>query len=130
MRSASAQALLHDIAESFTSYKKLLDLWKKGQLLDKPKPPKYRKKGGMAVVTSSARWVKLVSAPLNTGVDGMIKLSLGKQVKAWFGIDHFLLPMPSNLDFKLIKEFRIVPRNNCFYLECIYQQENVNPVQI
>ena len=114
MRSACAQQILHDVVESFTSYKKLLSLWKKGELVERPRPPKYRKKGGMAVVSCPARWIKLV--------DGMVKIPLGKQVKAWFGLAHFLLPMPSNLDFKSIKEFRIVPRNKCFYLECVYQQ--------
>ncbi|MGD1701536.1 hypothetical protein [Dapis sp. BLCC M229] len=82
------------------------------ELVQKPKPPKYRKKDGLAVVSYPARWVKLV--------DGMLKFPLGKQVKAWFGIDHFLLPMPSNLDFEKIKEYRFVPRNRCFYLEFVY----------
>ena len=80
MRSACAQQVLHDVADSFSSYKKLLALWKKGQLTEKPRLPKYRKKGGMAVVSCPARWVKLV--------DGMLKIPLGKQVKAWFGIDY------------------------------------------
>ncbi|MGK7893277.1 MAG: RNA-guided endonuclease InsQ/TnpB family protein, partial [Xenococcus sp. (in: cyanobacteria)] len=32
-------------------------------------------------------------------------------------------PMPSNLDFQDIKELRILPRNNCFYFEFVYQKE-------
>ncbi len=120
MRSACAQQVLHDVVESFTSYKRLSKLWKNGQLANKPRLPKYRKKGGMAVVSCSARWIKLV--------EGMLRIPLGKQVKAWFGLDHFLLPMPSNLDFKSITEFRIVPRNRCFYLECVYEQGEVNKV--
>lgn len=117
MRSACAQQLLHDVAESFTSYRKLLALWKRGELANKPKPPKYRKKGGLTAVSCPASWIKFT--------DGMLSIPLGKQVKAWFGIDHFLLPMPSNLNYKDIKEFRIVPRNNCFYLECVYKQKEV-----
>ena len=81
MRSACAQQVLHDVVESFTSYKRLSKLWKNGQLTNKPRLPKYRKKGGMAVVSCPARWIKLV--------DGMLKIPLGKQVKAWFGLDHF-----------------------------------------
>ena len=95
-------------------------LWKNGHLTNKPRLPKYRKKGGMNVVSCPARWIKLI--------DGMLKIPLGKQVKAWFGLDHFLLTMPSNLDFKSIKELRIVPRNKCFYLECVYQQNDVQKV--
>ena len=33
--------------------------------------------------------------------------------------------MPSNLDFKAIREYRILPRNGCFYLELIYKTENI-----
>ncbi|MDJ0600424.1 MAG: transposase [Crocosphaera sp.] len=120
MRSACAQQVLHDVVESFVSYKKLSKSWRNGQLANKPHLPKYRKKGGMAVVSCPARWIKLI--------DGMLKIPLGKQVKAWFAIDYFLLPMPSNLDFKLIKEFRIVPRNQCFYLECVYKQDDIKKV--
>ena len=153
MRSACAQQVLHDVVESFTSYKRLSKLWKNGQLASKPRLPKYRKKGGMAVVSYPARWIKLIDGgatqpPSYGGLESecviprcprnerrtqdsapkMLKIPLGKQVKAWFGLDHFLLPMPSNLDFKSIKEFRIVPRNRCFYLECVYKQDEVNKV--
>lgn len=119
MRSACAQQTLHGVIESFNSYWELLKLHKKGELHFHPKPPSYRKKGGMAVVTYPSRWVKLI--------DGSLKFPLGNQVKAWFGIDHFLLPMPSNLDFKSIKEYRILPRNGCFYVEFVYQQPSPHP---
>lgn len=33
--------------------------------------------------------------------------------------------MPSNLSFVNIKEFRIVPRNKCFYIEYIYKQPDI-----
>ncbi|WP_013323657.1 RNA-guided endonuclease InsQ/TnpB family protein [Gloeothece verrucosa] len=118
MRSACAQQLLHDVVESFTSYRRLLALWKKGELADKPRVPNYRKKGGMAVVACPSRWIKLIE-------NNQLKIPLGNQVKAWFGIDHFLLPMPTNLNYKDIKEFRIVPRNGCFYLECVYRQKEL-----
>ena len=48
-------------------------------------------------------------------------------MKAWFGIDAFYMPMPSNLDYKSIKEYRILPRNGCFYLELVYKVEPVKP---
>ncbi len=122
MRSACAQQICHGVVESFTSYRRLLALWKRGELADKPRLPKYRKKGGMAVVSCPARWIKLTE-------NNQLKIPLGKQVKAWFGIDHFLLPMPTNLKDKEIKEFRIIPRNNCFYLECVYQQQDLPKIR-
>lgn len=121
MRSACAQQVCHDVVDAFTSFKKLLDLWFTGQLEDKPRLPKYRKKGGLVAVSCPARWIKLTP-------EGQLKIPLGRKVKAWFGIDHFLLPMPSNLRFDDIREFRILPRNNSFYLECVYFQEETPKV--
>ncbi len=120
MRSACAQQTLHSVVESFKSYKALSKLYKKGKLKNKPRLPNYRKKGGLAIVSYPARFVKLIGNNL--------KFTLGKQVKSWFGIDHFLLPMPSNLEFKSIKEFRFVPRNGCFYLEFVYTQPDFKSV--
>jgi putative transposase len=37
----------------------------------------------------------------------------------------FYLPMPSNLDFKDIREIRILPRNRQFYAEFVYQVSQV-----
>jgi putative transposase len=137
MRSACAQQTLHSVIESFKSYGKLLKLYKEEKLHFRPKPPSYRKKGGMAVVSYPARWVKLVDNHLNRGIGHgecdspslALKFTLGNQVKAWFGIDHFLLPKPSNLDCNSINEYRIVPRNGCFYIEFVYQQKEVEKVE-
>ena len=117
LRSAVAQQACHKVGESFKSYLKLAKLYREGKLTYKPKLPKYRKKGGLSVASYPARWLKIV--------DGQIKFTLGKQVKAWFGIDSFTLPMPSNLDFKDIKEVRILPRNRCFYAEFVYKQKEI-----
>lgn len=76
----------------------------------------YRQ-GGLALVTFTGISVKLK--------DGMLRFPLGKQLKAWFGIDTFYLTMPSNLEHSSIREYRILPRNGCFYLELVYQKEVV-----
>jgi putative transposase len=120
--SDTAQQILGSVAESFKSYFGLVKAVKSGKLTQKPKLPKYRK-GGMAVVTYLGRSVKLEN--------GLLRFPLGTKVKAWFGIDAFYLPMPSNLDHKSIREYRILPRNGCFYLELVYKTEaiqvDVNP---
>jgi transposase len=54
----------------------------------------------------------------------MLRFPLGSLVKAWFGVDAFYLPMPSNLDFKTIREIRILPKNRCFYAEFVYKTES------
>jgi IS605 OrfB family transposase len=114
--SDTAQQILTTVAESFKSFIGLLKGIKKGTVTQRPRLPNYRQ-GGLALVTYTGRSVKLK--------DGLLKFPLGSKVKAWFGLDAFYLPMPSNLDYKSIREYRILPRNGCFYLELVYKTEDV-----
>ena len=118
MTSNSAQQCLISVAESFQSYKGLLKGIKKGTVTQRPKLPGY-KKNGLAVVTFSSRHIKLTSEGL--------RFPLGNLVRTWFGIKYFYLPMPSNLDYNSIKEYRILPRNGCLYIEFIYKVEEEQP---
>jgi putative transposase len=111
---SSMQQTCLNVGEAFTSFKKLLAKSRKGELDQKPKVPNYRVPGGLFTVTYPKRWLKLVN--------GQIRFPLGNQVKAWFGITEFFLPMPSNIEWSNIKEIRLLPRNRCFYAEFVYQQ--------
>jgi lycopene cyclase CruP len=114
LHSQVAQQCLTTIAESFRSFIGLLKGIKEGTVIQKPKLPSYRQ-GGLALITFPGQAVKLKAEGL--------RFPLGSKVKAWFGIDAFYMPMPSNLDYKSIKEYRILPRNGCFYLELVYKVE-------
>jgi putative transposase len=116
MHSQVAQQCLTTVAESFKSYFGLLKGIKKGTVTQRPKLPNYRNPG-LNLVTFPSQAIKL-----NT--EGL-RFPLGRQVKAWFGLAAFYLPMPSNLDVKAIREYRILPRNGAFYLELIYKVEAV-----
>jgi putative transposase len=111
-----AQQTLTSVAESFTSFSRLMKLWYQGKLENKPRPPSY-KKNSLKLATFPGADIKLSS--------GQIRLPLGSKVKTWFGIDAFYLPMPSNLRFEDIKEIRILPRNKSFYAEFVYKTEFV-----
>lgn len=119
LQSQAAQQTLTTIAESFKSFVGLLKAYKKGTILDRPKLPKYRKQG-LTLVSYPSQAVKLI--------DGQLRFPLGSKVKTWFGLDAFYLPMPSNLDYKNIREFRILPRNRCFYVEFVYKMDRKKPV--
>jgi len=118
LRSSVAQQALHKVADSFKSYQKLNKLYFEGKLANKPRLPKYRKSGGLAPVVYSKKWIALTEKG--------IKCSLGKQVKVWFGLDCFYLPMPSNLEFSDIKEIRIVPSRNCFCAKYVIKAPKIN----
>jgi len=113
LHSQAAQQVLRSVSESFESFKKLKQAFNRGEIADKPRPPKYRKPGGLALASYPKQALKLI--------DNQIIIPLGKQVKCWFGLDCFFVPMPSNLKFADIKELRILPRNRCFYVEFVYK---------
>jgi lycopene cyclase CruP len=116
MHSQVAQQCLTTVAESFKSFFGLLRGIKKGTVTQKPKLPNYRKPG-LNLVTYPGQAVKLK--------ENGLRFPLGSKVKAWFGIDCFYLPMPSNLEHKDIREYRILPRNGAFYLELVYKVQSV-----
>jgi IS605 OrfB family transposase len=122
LHSQAAQQILRSVVESFKSFKELDKKYSKGELHFKPKLPKYRKSNGYALVTYPKQALKLVG--------NSIKVPLGNSVKRWFKIDSFLLPMPSNLQFADIKELRILPRNQCFYAEFVYELLPVEAVEL
>ncbi|MCY7275785.1 MAG: transposase [Phormidesmis sp. CAN_BIN44] len=116
LHSQVAQQCLTTVAESFKSYKGLLKGASNGTVIQRPRLPGYRQ-GGLALITFPSQAVKLK--------DEGLRFPLGSKVKTWFGLDAFYLPMPSNLDFKAIREYRILPRNGCFYLELVYKTEAI-----
>ncbi|MGL4622129.1 RNA-guided endonuclease InsQ/TnpB family protein [Chroococcidiopsis sp.] len=113
LHSQAAQQVLRSVSESFESFKKLKSAFNRGEITDKPRPPKYRKSGGFALVSYPKQALKLVG--------NQIRIPLGKQVKCWFGLDCFFVPFPKSLKFEQIKELRILPRNRCFYVDFVYK---------
>ena len=102
---SSAQQTCKSVAEALSSFKKNLRRGAKTRL------PAYRK-AGLFTVAYPKKWLKIH--------EGQVKVPLGLQVKAWFGIDTFWVQFPTNLQWEDIKELRILPRNGAFYLEWVY----------
>jgi putative transposase len=114
--STPMQQTLRSVIEAWKSFKGLRDLYFKGQLHFRPKPPNY---------LEGSKLFK-VAYPNSGGQkpalkDGLLRFSLGLTVKRWFGVSSFFIPMPSNLDIAKVKEFTILPKNGAFYLECSYE---------
>lgn len=114
-----AQQALMGICESFKSYRELLQKWYKGELVGRPKPPHYRKSGGLTGISYPAQHLGLNEA-IETG---MIRLPLGATIKRLEGVSEIYIPAPANIHPEQIREVRIFPRNRCFYVEWIYQRE-------
>jgi putative transposase len=120
MPSVPAQQTLLSVSEAFKSFRGLRELFFKGELEQKPKPPNYRESGGLYKVAYPN-----IGAGKPSFIDGLIRFPLGNQINRWFKVKEFFLPLPTNLDFQKIKEFTILPKNGEFYLECSYELDPV-----
>lgn len=116
----AAQQVCGAVGESVKSFKGLIKLFNEGGLVNRPKFPNYRTKGGLHLIAypKQALGKKLI--------DEQIVVPLGQRVQAWFGLKNFKIPMPSNLKYSDIRELRILPRNGCFYAEFVYKVDTVN----
>ncbi len=125
MCAQAAQQTCGAVGESVKSFSALIKMFWNDELKDKPKFPNYRKPG-MHVIAYPKQALKFV--------DGNVRLPLGLQTKAWFGVGEVLIPFPSNLDFSAIREVRILPRNGEFYAEFVYPafvvQADVDPTKV
>lgn len=113
-----------------------------GGLEYKPKFPNYRVKGGLHLIAypKQALGKKLTNGRSVAGgilpkrSSFNISIPLGARVKSWFGLKSFTIPMPTNLNYADIREFRVLPRNGAFYAEFVYKtnidKATVDPTKV
>ncbi|MEM1308969.1 MAG: transposase [Cyanobacteria bacterium P01_H01_bin.153] len=117
---SAAQQTCISVGEAFKSFKELLKLWRKGELSERPKPPKYRTSNGLFQISYPKRWLKLV--------EGMVRVPMGTACKVWFNLPEIFLPFPTNLDWGKLKELQIVPRAGYFDAVWVCEGKPVEPV--
>lgn len=108
-----AQQSLKSVAESFSSFRALEKLAKKGELNQKPRLPKYRTKGGMYPVSYPGQALKIVG--------NRVRLPLGTKGKKHFGADSLWVTIPARLKGCQIKELRLIPRNGEVWVEFVHE---------
>jgi putative transposase len=108
-----AQQSLKSVAESFSSFRALEKLSKKGEINQKPRLPKYRTKGGMYPVAYPGQALKIVG--------NKVRLPLGNKGKEHFGTDALWVPLPERLQEIDIKELRLIPRNGKVWVEYVHE---------
>ncbi len=111
--SQTAQQTLKSVNEAFKSFKSLHALWRRGELDEEPKLPKYRSKGGLYQVVFTGQSLKVEN--------GQIRLPLGKGGTAHFGQDCFYIPMPERIKDCQIRELRFIPTNGKWVVEYVYE---------
>ncbi len=119
---SAAQQTCISVGEAFKGFKELLKQWLQGKLAEKPKPPSYRKSGGMFQISYPKRWLKLV--------DGLVRVPMGKACKVWFNLPEIFLPFPTNLDWSKVRELQLVPRAGYFDAVWVGEGKAVELVQL
>lgn len=119
---SAAQQTCISVGESFKGYRELRKLWFQGELPDEPKPPNYRKSGGLFQLSYPKRWLKLTA-------DG-VRVPMGTACKVWFGLKEIFIPFPSNLDWASVKELQIVPRAGYFDAVWVSKADAPEPVEL
>lgn len=116
-----AQQTLKSVSESFTSFNKLLQRFFQGEG-DKPRMPSYRTKGGIAPISFPVQALKF---NLETG-DCRIPISQenAASVKEQFGLTELWINGCFGVRPEQLVELRILPKNNEFYTEYVYQHGN------
>ena len=124
MPSTPAQQTLLSVSEAFASFRQLRAEFNKGNLESYPRVPKYRKSGGLYKVSFPPSLPPIGGDVRGGGgkvsynsTTGLIRFPLGRSIKCWFGLKEFYITKPENIDWKLVKEVTILPRNGEFYLD-------------
>ncbi|NEO41280.1 MAG: IS200/IS605 family element transposase accessory protein TnpB [Moorea sp. SIOASIH] len=109
MAAQSAQQTLKTVGEAITSYNQLVSLYYKGQV-DRPKFPRYRKKGGLAAVTFPKQAL--------TFKEGVFYPSVSKESKPEL-ITKIALELPDFIDSDWVKEVTIRPYYGQFWIDWV-----------
>ncbi|NER27865.1 MAG: IS200/IS605 family element transposase accessory protein TnpB [Symploca sp. SIO1C4] len=121
MAAQSAQQTLKSVGESITSYNGLVKTYYKGEV-DKPRLPRYRKKGGLAAVTFPKQALSYK--------DGCFKPSISKKTKPEL-ITDIKLELPAFIDSDWVKEVTVRPCLGEFWIDWVIddlqQPVEVNP---
>lgn len=117
----AAQQSIKSVAESFSSYNRLLSLFFQGGA-ERPTMPRYRTKGGLAPISYPAQSVQF---DIETGMCRLpISVEVGGDVKGISGVKEIWINGCIGIGVSQIREVRIVPRNHEFYAEYVYEYGN------
>ena len=99
---SQAQKTIKSVVEGFKAYNKLLPMWFKGQLKDRPKLPNYRKNGLYQVAFTGQN--------LKFSLDSKFcYLSIARTQKDELFSDKLTIPCPPEINQENIAELRIIP---------------------
>lgn len=118
LQAGVSQQILKVVDRSFKSFFNLIKKAQKGEYrFQDVKLPRYLKKDGLFPLIFSTNAITIK--------DGFFRVAVSKAYKKSHpDFQHILIPFPSRLEGKKIKEVRIIPRNNgqFFSIQYVYEQ--------
>ena len=119
MNNNSAQQIIKVVDRSFSSFFSLMEKAKKGEYSYKDiKLPKYLKKEG---------YFNLIFAEFNIS-KGFFQVPMSAKFRKLYG--KIIIKVPENLKDKIVKEIRIIPKNNARFFEIQYIYEYAEPKEV
>ena len=117
--SSTSQQILRLVDRDMNSFFKLLTLKKCGKYSEKVKLPRYKDKNALAMYIIQAQGLRLINGKLRHGLTTNYRKLYGDQFK------YIELTLPKNIDYKTIKEVRIIPLYNGveYNVEIVYNKE-------
>lgn len=116
MNNNSAQQIIKVVDRSFSSFFSLIEKAKNGEYSYKDiKLPKYLKKEG---------YFNLIFAEFNIS-KGSFQVPMSVKFRKLYG--KIIVKVPENLKDKIVKEIRIIPKNNARFFEIQYIYEYIEP---
>ncbi|MDJ0714876.1 MAG: transposase [Prochloraceae cyanobacterium] len=112
-----AQQTLKSVVEGVTSYNQLLSSYWSGDLFDRPRIPKYRKKRGLYQVVCPAQAVTYDE------YEGICKLAISRECKSELVNKAIIIPGGSGFSSSQLAEVRIVPAVGQLWAEYVYKSE-------
>lgn len=119
LQAGVSQQILRVVDRSFKSFFNLIKKAKGGDYrFQDIKIPHYRKKGGMFVLVLQKNSITIK--------DGYFKIPMSNEFRKSHTIKEILIPFPSRLKGKEVKEIRILPVHNgkFFKLQYVFEQSN------
>jgi putative transposase len=119
-----AQQVLKSVSESFRSYNAIVQNFFKGEAT-RPKMPRYRTKGGLAPLSYPAQ---AVGFDIESGDCRLpVSLEVGADIKALMGFKEVWINGCVGINPNQVCEVRILPINDGFYAEYVYEYGNGGP---
>ena len=114
---SQAQQTIKSAVEAFKGYNQLLPMWFKGELINLPKLPNYRKSNGLYPISYVGKNIRFDQ------FQNICYLPIPNSQKNCLETPSIAIPNGNSITLDNLAELRIIPSNNKLWAEFVYKVE-------